>query len=106
MMAMERAEAQAERASQRAQFAEFVVATRQALADAIVQDDADMEAVIAEREASLAARLAEQSRILNEDMDACVEAFRLALKETYNYNSHDFGVVSNPDTTTAPYTQQ
>ena len=54
MMAMERAEAQAERASQRARFAQFVVDIRQALQNAIEEDDSNMEYIIAEREASLA----------------------------------------------------
>lgn len=46
----EQAEAQAFRSAQRNQFADFVVLTRNALADKINEDDANMEAHIAERE--------------------------------------------------------
>jgi len=106
MMVMERAEAQAFRSAQRAQFAQFVIDTRQALADAITEDSQKMEDIIDEREASLAAALSEDSDKLNSQMDNAVEAFRVALKEIYNYNSHDFGVTRDPDTATAPYTHE
>lgn len=48
------------RAAQRAAFTDFTNATRQALVDAINQDDVEMEAIIDERTKSLDARLAEQ----------------------------------------------
>ena len=78
------------RAAQRAAFTEFTNATRQALVDAINQDDLDMEAIIDERTKSLDARLGEQQATLIAAMQADREEMRLQLKEVYSYNSYEY----------------
>lgn len=83
------------RSAQRTGFTEFTNATRQALVDAINQDDVEMEAIIADRTASLDARLKAQQDALFASLTADREEMRKALKEVYSYNSYEY-----PDTPT------
>ena len=78
------------RAAMRTAFTEFTNVTRQALVDAINQDDVEMEAIIATRTAELDRRLGEQQAALVAAMNADREEMRLQLKEVYSYNSYEY----------------
>jgi len=106
-MAEERAQGMAFRGAQRTAFREFTEATAAALADAIAQDTADMTEIVAERVASLDARLDEQQTALEDAMEADRAEMKRRLKEVYNYNTYEF----TPDTPldahiSAPYSHE
>jgi hypothetical protein len=89
-MAQERADGASFRAAVRTDFVEFTADTAAALAAAIAQDSADMDLVVATREASLDARLDDQQMMLEDAMTADREEMAHRLKEVYNYNSYDY----------------
>lgn len=105
-MAQERADSTAFRAAQTEALVDFTNATRAALAAAIVVDDANLEAHIAERIATFDAFLDAQWAQLDADMNACREEFRLRLKEIYNYNSYDIADTVAQLSPAAPYTHE
>ena len=106
-MAEERAQGMDFRGEQRTAFREFTEVTTAALETAIAEDDANMAAIVRERELSLDARLDEQQTALEAAMEADRAEMRRRLKEVYNYNTYEF-TPNTPvtDHISAPYSHE
>jgi len=105
-MTQEKAEAQTFRGDSRTGFADFTAVTSQALTDAIMQDMADMDAILEEREASLDAKLAGEQGSFEEAVMAERDQFKRDLKEIYNYNTYDIELTKTQETIAAPYSHE
>ena len=103
-MAAEESESADTRAAQRQGLAEFTADVRAAELAALAEDRQMLADEIAERDSTFNAFLDGELDQVQADMLDCLEIFRLALKELYNYTEvEQYNVEEN--LRVAPYTQ-